>query len=233
MHVLPHLWFRNTWSWGPQPSGRAGDPRRSLRPGCVCLVADDSGGRTAAQSASSLFARPALPVRRRGRRAAVHRQRNQLHAPLRSGCASRTPYVKDAFHRHIINGEDCVNPEQIGTKACVHYANVIVPAGGSVVFRLRLTDQAKPARWPTWTRVVAERRREADAFYADASPAAGRARTNAECSGRRWPECSGRKQAYLFDVNAWLEGDDPDFRRPSRARGSATTTGGISIRCAC
>jgi hypothetical protein len=56
------------------------------------------------------------------------------------GAQSRSRWVKDAFHRHIITGEDCVNPEQVGTKACFHYANVPVPAGGAVVALLRLTD---------------------------------------------------------------------------------------------
>ena len=48
--------------------------------------------------------------------------------------------MKDAFHRHIIHGEDRVNPEHTGTKACFHYANLQVPAGGSAVVHLRLTD---------------------------------------------------------------------------------------------
>src|SRR6185437_4260207 len=48
------------------------------------------------------------------------------------GNKSRRPYVKDAFHRHLIDGEDCINPDPEGTKAALHYHFLSVPAGGSV-----------------------------------------------------------------------------------------------------
>ena len=51
-----------------------------------------------------------------------------------------SPWVKDAFHRHIIHGEETVNPALRGTKAGLHFAALQVPAGGSVVVRLRFTD---------------------------------------------------------------------------------------------
>ena len=51
---------------------------------------------------------------------------------------SRRPYVKDAFHRRLVEGEDCVSPDELGTKACVDY-RAVVPAGGSWTLRLRLT----------------------------------------------------------------------------------------------
>jgi hypothetical protein len=67
---------------------------------------------------------------------------NETHAERvwGPGVCSRSPYVKDAFHRHIINGDECVNPNQVGTKAGFHYAALTVPAQGSVAVRLRLTD---------------------------------------------------------------------------------------------
>ena len=55
--------------------------------------------------------------------------------------ASRKPFVKDAFHRYIVNREDCVNPAKTGTKAALHY-RYVVPAKGSVVLRLRLAPPA-------------------------------------------------------------------------------------------
>ena len=43
---------------------------------------------------------------------------------------NRTPFVKDAFHRHVVNGRaGVVNPAETGTKAAAHYARTI-PAGG-------------------------------------------------------------------------------------------------------
>ncbi len=53
-------------------------------------------------------------------------------------------YAKDAFHRYIVNGEACVNPKQVGTKACIHYS-YSVPAQESVVMRLRLVDGELPS----------------------------------------------------------------------------------------
>ncbi len=59
-----------------------------------------------------------------------------------AGNLSRKPHVKDAFHRWLIHGEDCINPEQIGTKAAIHYRFDAVPPGGSAVLRLRLSEDA-------------------------------------------------------------------------------------------
>ena len=53
----------------------------------------------------------------------------------------RSTWTKDAFHRHIIGGEDCVNPSQRGTKAAVSYGGIQVPPGESAIVELRLTDR--------------------------------------------------------------------------------------------
>ena len=67
------------------------------------------------------------------------------------------PYVKDAFHRAIVNGEqEAMNPNRTGTKACVHYQHV-VPAGGSVVVRLRLTPEQLNAPLKDVDRIIAQR----------------------------------------------------------------------------
>ncbi len=175
IHVLPHLWFRNTWSWGSQPLAapviRAGE-------GGACLTADDAGAaplRNLLQPYS--LGQRHLYADAGGVPLFTDNETNfsRVYGP---GAENRTPYVKDAFHRHIINGEDCVNPAMTGTKACVHYANVNVPAGKSVVVHIRLTDAAPASAKGEGAkllaevdRVVAERRKEADAFYAQLQPA--------------------------------------------------------------
>jgi hypothetical protein len=78
--------------------------------------------------------------------------------------------VKDAFHRHIINGEACINPAHVGTKACLHYADLNVPAGGSVVIRLRLSDQLLSDPLADVDAIVEARRTEADEFYDSIHP---------------------------------------------------------------
>ena len=217
IHVLPHLWFRNTWAWGPQPL-----PQPSIRlgpqsDGCISLLADDSTAQPP----------PSLPF-------AYHIGKRYLYAeasatPLFTdnetngprvwgeGAQSRSRWVKDAFHRHLIHGENCVNPEHVGTKACFHYANLQVPAGGSVVVRLRLTDTPLERPLAEVDSIVATRHAEADEFYAALHPP--RATEDEKCvqrqalAGMLWS-----KQMYLFDVPAWLDGDNPNWPPPESRR---------------
>ena len=126
----------------------------------------------------------------------------------------------------MINGEDCVNPEQVGTKACFHYA-LKIPAGKSVVLPLRLTDKKLPRAKSFFAqvdKVIKERREEADEFYSTIHPDAA---TPEECmiqrqalAGMLWS-----KQIYFFDVTLWLDGDNPNSPPPPRAKRSATCTG--------
>ena len=210
IHVLPHLWFRNTWSWGSEPLAAPTIQAGPSTKGGVCLVADDTG----AEPLRNLLTPYSLGKRylyaEAGGVPLFTDNETNFRRVYGPDAQNRTPYVKDAFHRHIIDGEDCVNPKLTGTKACLHYANVNVPAGGSVVFHLRLTDQAKPALLAEVDRVIAERRREADAFYAKIQPPESsedeRRVQRQALAGMLWS-----KQAYLFDVNTWLEGDNPNM----------------------
>ena len=85
--------------------------------------------------------------------------------------AAREPdfYAKDAFHRYIVNGEACVNPNQAGTKACIHYSYK-VPAQDSVVMRLRLVDGEVRSPLSDVDKVIDQRRKEADDFYEAVHP---------------------------------------------------------------
>ncbi len=216
IHVLPHLWFRNTWAWGSQPLAAPAIHAGPSTKGAVCLVADDTGAEPLRNLLHPYSLGPRYLYADAGGVPLFTDNETNFVRVYGPDAQNRTPYVKDAFHRHIINGEACVNPEQAGTKACVHYANVNVPAGGSVVFHLRLTDQPKPALLADVDRVVAERRREADAFYATVQPPEAsedeRRVQRQALAGMLWT-----KQAYLFDVNTWLEGDDPT-RPPAESR---------------
>ena len=138
---------------------------------------------------------------------------NENNAVRLYGCSdNRKPYVKDAFHRHIINHEDRVNPRQTGTKSCIHYQQK-VPPGGSMILRLRLTPEKLAVPLNDVDEIVRRRKAEADEFYASVHPARA---TEEEkiiqrqaLSGMLWS-----KQIYLWDVNRWLEGDNPKFPPP-------------------
>ena len=97
LHVLPTLWFRNTWSWGG-PATTHGRGIRSTR--TPALVAEHRRPRRGWRLAG-----------RRRARAAVLRQRDQ-HA---SGCAAspgRSAYPKDGINDHVVHGAATVNPAQ-------------------------------------------------------------------------------------------------------------------------
>ncbi|MFL6332215.1 MAG: MGH1-like glycoside hydrolase domain-containing protein [Pyrinomonadaceae bacterium] len=204
-HLLPQLWFRNTWAWYPE-----------ARPEPAITLGPDGPGY------SSLKANHAEPVPglafeyRLGTRYLYAEGGgrplftfNETNGPRIWGAESRRPYVKDAFHRYVVNGEQgAVNPEPFGTKTCFHYADLNVPAGGSVVVRLRLTDEVLSEPLRDVDEIVAVRRREADEFYEGVHPPKAsedeRRIQRQALAGMLWT-----KQIYLYDVNVWLDGDNP------------------------
>jgi hypothetical protein len=214
LHVLPQLWFRNTWAWGPACGGEP-----VIRPG------PDGGGLSVVADDSAVEMLPTVPVSYRLGPRTLHGPAggealftfNETNGPrvFGPGVASRRPYVKDAFHRHVVHGEDSVNWERVGTKAALHYAFDAVPPGGSVVLRLRLTDRPPP-RDPLADvdAVVARRKAEADEFYdaihpRNANPDERLVQRQA-FAGLLWS-----KQNYIFDVHRWLDGDDPASPPPA------------------
>jgi hypothetical protein len=212
LHLLPHLWFRNTWAWGEEataePYIRSGDTE-----GCLTLVADD---RTAEPIKGLPFLYRVgtrhLYLEGGGRLLFTF---NETNAPRVYGAwaRSRRPYVKDAFHRLLVNGEkEAVNPDEVGTKAAGHY-RFLVPAGGSATLRLRLSEERLHDPLADVDRIVDERKREADAFYAAIQPQSATADEKLvqrqALAGLLWG-----KQIYLYDVALWLNGDNPRWPPP-------------------
>ncbi|MDQ3135505.1 MAG: glucosidase [Acidobacteriota bacterium] len=216
IHVLPHLWFRNTWAWGPEPKPEP------------LILKGPSGGNWQSLEASdeATESLPNLPFEYRlGKRYLYGSSAarplftdNETNASRVWGpqVQSRKPYVKDAFHRHVINGESSINPAEVGTKSCFHY-QLNVPARGSVVLELRLTDQQLSDPLSDVGRIVAERRAEADEFYADIHPPKAsqdeRLVQRQALAGMLWS-----KQIYIYDVTLWLEGDNPAWSPPESRR---------------
>jgi hypothetical protein len=169
LHLIPQLWFRNTWAWGAEATSEP-----ILRPGTpdgegMTLVADD---RTAEPLRGLAFeyrlGTRHLYLDPGGQLLFTYNETNAARVGG-AGARSRRPYVKDAFHGHIIRGEDSVNPDEIGTKAAGHY-RYLVPAGGAVTLRMRLTPDRLEAPLRDVEDVLAQRRREADEFYAFIHP---------------------------------------------------------------
>jgi hypothetical protein len=186
LHVLPTLWFRNTWSWGDEA------PRPQLRQSATGVIAashPELGERflSCDGAAALLFTE------------------NETNAERLFGAPNRTPYVKDGIDGYVVHGRrDAVNPERKGTKASAHYP-LTVPAGESRVVRLRLSDVAPAGpSGHELDAVMATRRKDADEFYATVipsslSPDAASVMRQA-LAGMLWS-----KQFYLYDVDQWLE----------------------------
>ncbi len=194
LHLLPTLWFRNTWSWDH------GAKRPAL-----------SRGRSAGRSAVVAAEHPDLPQSYRlyceGNPELLFTENETNHRRL-YGVENGHPFVKDAFHEYLVRGrKDAVNPAKAGTKAAAHYA-LQVPAGESVTVRLRLSDKEPGggAFGETFDRSFAERIREADDFYATVIPdrlcGDSREIMRQALAGMLWS-----KQWYHYDIRRWLEGD--------------------------
>jgi hypothetical protein len=192
LHILPHLWFRNQWSWekalAPKPLIQSGPSP----PGTLCLLADDSEMPSPRSLAFD-----------------YHLGKRYLYGPEggETRFTENESGKKDAFHRQVIWGEE---PTALsGTKACFHYV-FSVPPERSVVLRLRLTHQAMKDPLADVDAVVAERRREADLFYEEVHPAQAslleKQIQRQALAGVLW-----NKQIYLFDVEKWLS-EGPEER---------------------
>jgi hypothetical protein len=193
VHVLPTLWFRNTWTWEP------GSPRPRLRAG-------------AARAGTGLVEADHATLGRRWLvcegAADVLFTDNETNARRLWGVANATPYVKDAFHDYVVRGRaEVVNPAGEGTKAAAYYRWTL-RAGEARTVRLRLTD-VPPAGDPfdrEFDALVERRRREADEFYARMVPVPcsddARMVARQAFAGMLW-----NKQFYHLDVKRWLAGD--------------------------
>ena len=212
LHIIPQFWFRNTWGWTDPPGS---EPCISAVPqsqGALTLLADDA----AMKPLDNLNFDYRLGKRYLYGEAGGQPlfTNNETNARRLYGIPSPHRFSKDAFHRAIIQREvEAVNPDQRGTKACFHY-QFEVPAGGSVVVRLRMTPEPLPDPLHDVDNIIAQRRAEADEFYAALHPPNAtedekRIQRQA-CAGLLWS-----KQIYLFDVNKWLEGDNPRFPPPA------------------
>jgi hypothetical protein len=203
LHLLPTLWFRNTWSWGR-------DPRRPQ------LARAPAPAGLAAIAAEHHALGPRLLV---GPAAQLLFSDNDTNFERLYGRPNPSPYVKDAFHRWVVDGEAAaVNPAETGTKAALHLV-VSVPAGAGRELRLRLArpeDLAPDDPLKGFAAVCDARRAEADAFYAAIAPAALSAeerRVHRQAlAGMLWS-----KQTYRFEVAEWLQGD-PAYPPPPAAR---------------
>ena len=201
LHLLPTLWFRNTWSWGPMPEDTP------IRPE---LHRQHDGQVEAVHATLGTFLFLLDPANQSDRHDLLFTE-NETNRQRLFGVPNPCPYVKDAFHEAVIQGRpDAVNPAFAGTKMAPHYESEIAP-GAAWCIRLRLVaqDQAPAGNQSfgaAFTQLLNQRRQEADLFYCNHFPYPPeseefRVMRQAQ-AGLLWS-----RQFYNYEVERWLKGD--------------------------
>ena len=211
LHVLPTLWFRNTWSWS---DGGAKPLMRALEGGRRAVIHAHHADPLFQESLEDyyLYCEGDVPL--------LFTENETNNARLFGG-ANASPYVKDGINEFVVHGRnDAVNPARAGTKAAAHY-QLNIPAAESRTIRLRLTRRA-PAEiadaFADFDQVIEARLKEADEFYASAlAPAVTADPDRANVARQALAGMLWSKQHYYFDGYRWLEGHQADpLRTPSR-----------------
>ena len=202
LHLLPTLWFRNTWIWGCDYEGCTLKPRISQDGPNRLVASHETLGEYCFeidQAAPFLFTE------------------NETNTQKLYGQPAYTPYVKDGFHEFVVAGRgDAVNPALTGTKAAPLY-RLDIPAGGSTTLRLRLRENSSHGKneksgshetdpFSDFDSLFAERIREADAFYASKLPPTLSSEQH-KIMRQAYAGLLWSKQYYHYVVKDWLSGD--------------------------
>jgi len=201
LHVLPTLWFRNTWSW------RDGEPRPRLAR--VTAAQPVIRAEHHQLGVFYLYAEPG---------AHLLFCENETNTARVFGAEAATRFPKDGIGDHVLHGTDTVNPAGEGTKAAVR-VRLVVPAGGQAAVTVRLTREAPEQAAEPFAdadELIARRRAEADEFYDAITPPAvsddAKSVMRQALAGMLWS-----KQCYYFDVDRWLrERNVHPLRSPAR-----------------
>ncbi len=202
LHILPQIWFRNTWAWGYSPDKpsleRLTDNSMIIEHkvlGKRWLYAENPGQLLFCDNESNC---------------------EKLYCTMPD---AKDTFYKDGINEFIIHGANTVNPTQSGTKAAVHFNKTIDP-GKSETFRVRMTPDPLKNPFEDFEKIFATRIHEADIFYADLQtrPANDELKSiqRQAYAGMIW--C---KQYYYYNVNKWLNGDPagpppPEQRKKGR-----------------
>jgi hypothetical protein len=213
LHLLPTLWFRNTWSWGRTGEGYWPKPRISRQAGGALLAEHSALGRFRFEAERA----PVEP--------AFLFTENETNVERLFGAPNAQPWVKDAFHEAVVHGRrEAVNPEEVGTKAAAHYV-LEVPARGEVSVRLRLSaeEEASASAFAEFDEIVETRKQEAADLYAPLVPP-NMTEEEVNVGRQAYAGLLWTKQFYHLAVKDWLEGDPaqpppPESRKTGRDSG--------------
>lgn len=211
IHILPQLFFRNRWGWEQNPEKVRPVIRKGSSP--ASLFADTSLVQPIAHL-SFPYKPPSFQLHGEPEGMPIFTD-NETHFQKLYGTENRSPFVKDAFHRHIIEKESSINPIEEGTKAALHYEAILGPKQ-SKSFRFWLTKEGEELSLKEVDETISIRKQEADQFYQEIqTPELSEDEKLVQrqaLAGMLWS-----KQFYHYNVNKWLQGDE-SFPPPPEER---------------
>jgi hypothetical protein len=196
IHLLPTLWFRNTWAWGyddrrPQLTAVKAKQGKTTKDDVHLVHVQHH------ELGESWLACEGTPE--------LLFTENETNNERLWGVGNRAPFVKDGIGETVVNkAEGKVNPKGVGTKVAAHYSMVIEPgATQTIMLRLSVNQQSKP--FAGAEKLFNTRIGEADEFYRAVSTAQTedeRLVQRQALAGLLWS-----KQFFYYDVDKWLRGD--------------------------
>ncbi|MBI1876761.1 MAG: glucosidase [Chloroflexi bacterium] len=198
IHILPHLWYRNTWSWGHNP---ARPDMRAVDFGTVHTEHRHLGDRWWYVSGAGALHN--LPYQEP---TFLLFTENDTNTERLFGVPNTSPYVKDGINEAVVQGRlDRVNPAHTGTKVAAHFRTTLGP-GETAVVRVRFTNSSLDTPFDDFESVFDQRLHEADEFYtAIQAPTLNEDERRIQrqaFAGLLWT-----KQFYHYGVQLWLDGD--------------------------
>ncbi|XP_071790538.1 uncharacterized protein [Asterias amurensis] len=214
IHVLPQYWFRNTWIWGCDHEGCGMKPRMSQgRDGKIALTHESLDKMTIMYDVSPDGSEPSVLF-----------TENETNSQKLYGIDNYTKYVRDAFHRYVVDGEkDAIDGRNRGTKCAAHYILEVAPGEEAVIRTRFCTKEEEPDGEcfgkEAFDDVFKTRKQETDDFYSTIIPST----YNPEeynVARQAYASLLWSKQFYHYIVKSWLKGDRETPRPPeSRNQG--------------
>ena len=206
LHLLPTLWFRNTWSWNQTDE----KPR-------IKKLKSDQGLSIVEASEATLGDRWLYSE---GEPELLFTE-NETNKERLFGVNNSSSYVKDGINNYIVEGKkNAVNPNQIGTKVAANYL-LNIGAGETKVVKLRLSDRADLAA-PFDTQfesIFQTRKREADEFYQRVASSCSLTEDGRNVQRQAFAGMLWNKQFYYYVVEEWLKGDPAELPPPEPRQG--------------
>jgi hypothetical protein len=220
LHILPQLWFHNTWIWGCTHDGCNAKPRMRLfkppqEPNGIVLCDHETLGHFEFRVEGDIDGESPTWIF----------TENETNSERHPGAMSTGNYFKDAFHDYVVRGESAkINPRNFGTKCAAHYT-VIVHPDKPVVLRCRLTGDPATQQVPIlqgagdtknyrplatigndFDAIIHQRIDDADQFYGAIIPT-NLSEDERTVSRQAYAGLLWTKQFYYYVVDAWMSGD--------------------------